>query len=178
MGRPDVEAPGTVGAGRALVEQSKSIVAPGSLPTRTNTVIAEVLSRTLGGQKLTDMAGVTDALTTRLAARIGDLEGRMRGSGRSTKPGAPPCGKRGEPNTTLGVRNERYPPSPRPRPATCRLPTANMAYTAWPPAWCCPPSEQQQAGPAPVQNPVPAPTEPLQGAQKQQSPTGQAGLSR
>ena len=74
---PDVEAPGTVAAGRAQVEsQSKSIVAPGSLPTRTNTVIAEVLSRTLSGQALTGIAGVMEASTTRLAAHIGDLEKR------------------------------------------------------------------------------------------------------
>lgn len=77
MSRPDVEAPGTVAAGRAHVElQSKSIVAPGSLPRRTNTVIADVLSRALCGQKLTGMVGVMDASTTRLAAHIGDLEKR------------------------------------------------------------------------------------------------------
>jgi len=41
-----------------------------------NTVIAEVLSRTLSGQALTGMAGVSDASTTRMAAHIGDLEKR------------------------------------------------------------------------------------------------------
>ena len=77
MRGPDVEAPGTVAAGRAQVEsQSNSIVAPGSLPKRTNTVIAEVLSRTLSGQALTGIAGVMEASTTRLAAHIGDLEKR------------------------------------------------------------------------------------------------------
>ena len=34
------------------------------------------------------------------------------------------------------------------------------------------------AGPAMVRNPVPAPTEPLQGVRNQKSPTGQVGLSR
>ena len=53
-----------------------AIVAPGSLPRRTNTVIAEVLSRTLSGHALTGMAGVLDASTTRLAAHIGDIERR------------------------------------------------------------------------------------------------------
>ena len=77
MSGPDVEAPGMVGTGRAPGrQQNANIVAPGSLPKRTNTVIAEVLSRALGGQTLTGMVGVTDASTTRLAAHIGDLERR------------------------------------------------------------------------------------------------------
>ena len=47
-----------------------------------------------------------------------------------------------------GPRNEHRPPRPRPHPAARWLPTTSTACAAWPLAWCCPHSEQQQAGPA------------------------------
>ena len=77
MSRTDVEAPGTVAAGRALGKsQSIAILAPGTLPKRKNTVIAEVLSAALTGEVLTGMDGVFNASTTRLAAHVGDIETR------------------------------------------------------------------------------------------------------
>lgn len=77
MSRPNEEAPGEVGTGRAQrVQQSDIIVAPSGLPLRKNTVIAEVLASALAGKELTGMGGVFDASTTRLAAHIGDLEKR------------------------------------------------------------------------------------------------------
>lgn len=47
---------------------------PGRLPARLDTVIAEILSRLLEGERLTGMEGVYAASTTRLAAVIHDLE--------------------------------------------------------------------------------------------------------
>lgn len=47
---------------------------PGRLPARLDTVIAEILSRMLEGERLTGMEGVYAASTTRLAAVIHDLE--------------------------------------------------------------------------------------------------------
>ena len=77
MTGPNVEAPGEVGTGRALGKsQNIAIVAPGILPKRTSTVIAEVLASALTCKVLTGMGGVFDASTTRLAAHIGDLERR------------------------------------------------------------------------------------------------------
>ena len=46
----------------------------GRLPARLDTVIAEILSRLLEGERLTGMEGVYAASTTRLAAAIHDLE--------------------------------------------------------------------------------------------------------
>ena len=66
-----------VGTGRAQGEQQRiTIVAPGGLPKRKNTVIAEVLASALACKVLTGMGGVFDASTTRLAAHIGDIERR------------------------------------------------------------------------------------------------------
>ena len=47
-----------------------SIIQPGTLPHRKNTVVADVLSRLLRGQIMTGMDGVFGASTTRLAAHV------------------------------------------------------------------------------------------------------------
>ena len=46
----------------------------GALPTRKNTVTADVLSRLLGGARLTSIAGVFDSSTTRLGDVVHRLE--------------------------------------------------------------------------------------------------------
>ena len=53
-----------------------SIVQPGTLPKRRNTVVADVLSRLLTGEAMTGMDGVFCASTTRLAANINYLTDR------------------------------------------------------------------------------------------------------
>ena len=53
-----------------------SIVQPGTLPQRKNTVVADLLSRLLNGKAMTGMDGVFGASTTRLAAHIQYLTDR------------------------------------------------------------------------------------------------------
>lgn len=77
VSRPNVEAPGLVGTGRAQGEQqSKPIVAPGVLPPKRATACAEVLCQLLSGVAMRGMDGVFDASTTRLAAHIGYLRSK------------------------------------------------------------------------------------------------------
>lgn len=77
MSRPNEEAPGEVGTGRAQrVQQSDTIVAPGVLPPKKATACAEVLCRLLSGVVMSGMDGVFDASTTRLAAHIDYLRSK------------------------------------------------------------------------------------------------------
>jgi hypothetical protein len=54
----------------SVTRKGASIIAPGRLPARQNTVTAEVLCRLLNHERLTGLDAVTDASTTRLAAYI------------------------------------------------------------------------------------------------------------
>lgn len=54
----------------SAADHGATIIAPGSLPIRKNTVTADVLARLLARERLTGLDAVTDSSTTRLAAVV------------------------------------------------------------------------------------------------------------